>query len=183
MVGLSLAEAVARLLPQLDADRVAQAADRYKAAYVALREEEGDVGAAPLFTGARPVIEALHARAEVLLGVATGAARRGLDHAFAAHDLDRFFVTRQTADLHPSKPHPAMIEAALSETGVAPAQAVMVGDTTYDMEMARAAGVLPIGVSWGYHPVDALEAAGAARIVDEVGALPSALDEIWRICA
>lgn len=180
VVGLSLHDAVARLAPELGEAGVAEAAARYKAAYIALREETGGEAAAPLYPGARATVEALHARPEVLLGVATGKARRGLDHAFAAHDLDRFFVTRQTADLHPSKPHPAMIEAALGETGVAPGRAAMVGDTTYDIEMARAAGVLPIGVSWGYHEAEALIAAGAARVIEDFTALPATLDEMWR---
>jgi len=180
VVGLSLPEAVARLLPGLGADDVAEAVARYRSAYFAMREEQGSASTAPMFPGARNAIEALHARPEVLLGVATGAARRGLDHVFAAHDLDPYFVTRQTADTHPSKPHPAMIEAALAETGVAPDHAAMVGDTTFDMDMACAAGVVPIGVSWGYHPAEALMAAGAKQVIDDFRALPAVLDDLWR---
>lgn len=177
VVGLSLQEAIARLAPGQDA---AALAARYKEAFIALRAQTGGEAMAPLYPGARAVIEALHAQPEILLGVATGKARRGLDHAFAAHDLDRFFVTRQTADHHPSKPHPAMIEAALAETGVAPRRAAMVGDTTYDIEMARTAGVLPIGVAWGYHAPEALVAAGAARVIDDFADLPGVLRELWR---
>jgi len=180
VVGLSLPEAVARLLPGLAPEAVDAAVARYRSAYFALREDRGSEATAPMFRGARDVIAALHARPDVVLGVATGAARRGLDHVFAAHSLDRYFVTRQTADAHPSKPHPAMIEAALAETGVARDRAVMIGDTTYDIEMARSAGVVPVGVSWGYHAVDALRAAGAALVVDSFEALPGALDDIWR---
>ncbi|SMH49607.1 HAD-IA family hydrolase [Maritimibacter sp. HL-12] len=183
VVGLSLADAVARLAPDLDAHEVADAVDRYRAAFIGLRAETGGEATAPLYPGARAAIEALHARPEVLLGVATGKARRGLDHAFAGHDLDRFFVTRQTADHHPSKPHPAMLEAALAETGVVPGRAVMVGDTTFDIEMARAAGVLPIGVAWGYHPPEALQAAGAAMVLQSFAQLPDALDQIWKVSA
>jgi len=171
---------LARLAPDLDSSDVSTAAARYKTAFIALREETGGEANAPLYPGARAAVDALHRRPEVLLGVATGKARRGLDHAFAAHDLDQYFVTRQTADTHPSKPHPSMIEAALSETGVAPGLAAMVGDTTYDIEMARAAGVVPVGVSWGYHAPEALRAAGAALVLDDFADLPGALDQIWR---
>jgi len=162
---------VARLAPDLDAHEVADAVDRYRAAFIGLRAETGGEATAPLYPGARAAIEALHARPEVLLGVATGKARRGLDHAFAGHDLDRFFVTRQTADHHPA------------ETGVVPGRAVMVGDTTFDIEMARAAGVLPIGVAWGYHPPEALQAAGAAMVLQSFAQLPDALDQIWKVSA
>lgn len=178
ITGLSLPQAVARLAPDLDGSAIDALAERYKANFIRLRAERGGEANSPLYPGARAAIEALHARPETLLGVATGKARRGLDHAFAAHDLDRFFVTRQTADHHPSKPHPAMIEAALSETGVAPRHAVMVGDTTYDVEMAVSAGIAAIGVSWGYHPVSALLAAGAHHIVEDFGELAAAVETL-----
>lgn len=179
IVGLSLGEAMARLLPEASRAEIAALVEGYKTAFVEMRLRRGDEGAAPLFPGARTTIEALHARPEVLLGAATGMARRGLDHIFGAHDLDRFFVTRQTADGHPSKPHPAMLQAALAEAGVDAARAVMVGDTTYDIEMARAAGVGAIGVDWGYHAATALLDAGAARVIDSFDALPGALADLW----
>lgn len=179
IVGLSLHDAVARLVPDSDEARIALGAEAYRGAFLALRLERGAKATSPLYPGARAAVEALHAQPETLLGVATGKARRGLDHAFEAHDIDRFFVTRQTADTHPSKPHPSMIEAALAEAGVEASQAVMVGDTTFDIEMAIAAGVTPIGVSWGYHEVDALQAAGAVRVIDSFDDLPGAVTEIW----
>jgi phosphoglycolate phosphatase len=110
--------------------------------------------------------------------VATGKSRRGLDALISHHGLDGMFVTRQVADDHPSKPDPEMVFAALSETGVDRRAAVMIGDTTYDIEMARAAGVAAIGVAWGYHPVSALEAAGASRIVTDFTALETAVLEL-----
>ncbi len=178
-VGLSLELALARLAPDLAADGLAELVAAFRSAFLRLRAETGGEAAAPLYPGARAAIEALHARPEVLLGVATGKARRGLDHTFAAHDLDRFFITRQTADHHPSKPHPAMVRAALAEAGVDPARAIMVGDTTYDIEMAVSAGVAAIGVAWGYHEAAALVAAGAARVVEDFAALVPAIDQIW----
>jgi phosphoglycolate phosphatase len=122
-----------------------------------------------------------HAQPETLLGVATGKSRRGLDKLFEAHDLARYFVTCQVSDHHPSKPHPAMLQAALSETGVEGRDAVMIGDTTYDRDMALAAGVPFIGVSWGYHDVDALT--GAAAILRDFRELPGILTNIWEAAA
>jgi phosphoglycolate phosphatase len=114
---------------------------------------------------------------ETLLGVATGKSARGLDKLLEGHDLRSYFVTRQVADHHPSKPHPSMLRAALAEIGVAPENAVMVGDTSFDMEMAQAAGIAGIGVAWGYHRPEAL---GAAReIVQDFRALPEAIARVW----
>jgi phosphoglycolate phosphatase len=99
-----------------------------------------------------------------LLGVATGKSDRGLAHCLAEHGLDGHFVTLQTADRHPSKPHPAMLEAAMSATGTRARDCAMIGDTAYDMAMARAAGVRAIGVAWGYHAVAELVEAGAEAV-------------------
>lgn len=178
IVGLSLEEAFARLAPEMDARARGEAVMRYRNAALALRAEGAEN--APLYPGARAALSTLHAIDEVLLGVATGKARRGLDHVCAAHELDHFFVTRQTADRHPSKPHPSMLLAALEETGSAPEAAVMVGDTTFDIDMGRAAGFRTIGVTWGYHDAQALRAAGADLLIDDFAALPGALQQIWR---
>lgn len=177
IVGLSLDVAMERLAP--DATSAARRAlvDGYKEAYVALRAQTGAAQSSPLYPGARDVLTELQNVPEVLLGVATGKSRRGLDKLIEAHGLERTFVTQQVADHHPSKPHPSMIEQALAETGVSPDEAVMVGDTSFDMEMARAAGVAGIGVSWGYHPVSAL--ADAVAVLDRFSDLPNTLTQIW----
>jgi phosphoglycolate phosphatase len=91
--------------------------------------------------------------------------------------LTGVFHSEQVADHHPSKPHPAMILAALRETGVSPARAVMVGDTTYDMDMARAAGVASIGVTWGYHDPSDLR---ADIMINDFDALDAAIDNLIR---
>ena len=90
-----------------------------------------------------------------------------LDH----HGLRPLFVTLQTADGNPSKPHPAMLERAMAETGSRPVETVFVGDTTFDVEMALAAGVRAVGVAWGYHPPEELAAAGAERVLDSFAEL------------
>ncbi len=174
IIGLSLEEAMARLVPALSAEACRALAAAYRQAFFDLHSRGG--ADAPLFAGIDRVIAALAADPVTLLGVATGKSRRGLDRLFAAHDLARHFHTLQTADAHPSKPHPAMVLAALAETGVRPERAVMVGDTTYDMEMARAAGIVPIGVAWGYHSPAALMAAGAQAIAGDPVALLDMLD-------
>ena len=179
IVGLSLHDAIERLVPSMSQTEVAEATRKYKDMFIKLRAEKGGEAAAPLYPGARQALDALHKQDEVLLGIATGKARRGLDHAYDAHDLRRFFVTSQTADNHPSKPHPSMLHAALSETGAEAANAVMIGDTSFDMEMGRAAGYRTIGVTWGYHPREGLLAAGADLLIDTYAELSAALDKLW----
>lgn len=174
-VGLSLPQAIAALMPEADAATLDAAVEGYRAHYLKLRAERGPASV-PLFAGARAEIERLAGEPEVLIGAATGMARRGLDHVLDVHGLTRHFVTRQTADTNPSKPHPAMLETALSETGVARDRAVMVGDTTFDMEMAAAAGVIGIGVSWGHHAPAAMLKAGAHTVVDDFAALARVVD-------
>ena len=167
-VGLSVETLMARLAPDQDARLLS---DAYRTAFVARRERDGATAMAPFYPGMRALIDRLAAEPETLLGVATGKSRRGLVSLIDGYDLRRHFVTSQTADEHPSKPHPGMIEAALAETGCEPEQAVMIGDTSFDMEMARAAGVTPIGVSWGYHAPHDLDglAKAVARDADDLG--------------
>lgn len=177
IVGLSLAEAMARLVPgaaEPTRDRLVEA---YKAAYHANRLTLGQ-GAAPFYPGARAALDALGAMPEVLLGLATGKSRRGLDALLEAHGLENRFVTRQVADHHPSKPHPSMVLTAMAETGAAPEHTVLIGDTSYDMEMAAAAGVAGVGVSWGYHPVAQL--VRARVVIDSFTDLTPALETIWK---
>ena len=160
IVGLSLDVAMFKLLPEADASLRARLVEGYKHAYMMRRADIGVAQSSPFFAGARDVLQRLRAQDDVLLGVATGKSRRGLDKLIEGHGLDGFFVTTQVADDHPSKPHPSMITSALAETGVEAQDAVMIGDTSYDMDMAAAAGVAGIGVGWGYHETSALGAAG-----------------------
>lgn len=178
IVGLSLPQAFAALRPDLDAEAHDRMTAAYKAAFFRMREAGGAAAASPLYPGARAALDRLSGDPAALLGIATGKARRGLDPMLAAHDLQGFFSTLQTADLHPSKPHPAMVEAALAETGVPPGRAVMVGDTEFDIRMGKAAGVRTVGVTWGYHPVARLRAAGADMVIDSFDALDAALEAL-----
>jgi phosphoglycolate phosphatase len=158
IVGLSLVEAMAALLPDADEALHRTLAEEYKTAFKAMRGR-GQVEE-PLYDGIPELLDTLEADGW-LLGVATGKSDRGLGLCLDCHGLSRRFVTLQTADRHPSKPHPSMIAAALADAGADANMSTMIGDTSYDMAMAKAAGVTAIGVAWGYHQTEELIAAGA----------------------
>jgi phosphoglycolate phosphatase len=172
LVGLPLAEIVARLASAEDATRHARLVEAYRESFFALRQQPDHFE--PMFEGCLAALDAIES-AGWLLGIATGKTRRGLDAVLASHRLGKRFVTLQTGDLGPGKPHPAMLERALAETGATAADCVMIGDTTFDMEMARGAGVAGIAVSWGYHPAAELMAAGATALVERYDQLPHLL--------
>lgn len=111
-------------------------------------------------------------------GVATGNSRRGLNALLEAGGLHSYFLTTQTADEHPSKPHPSMLHQALLETGIEARRAVMIGDTSYDRDMARAAGMHTIGVTWGYH--EAHQLSGCTHIAQTVSELPGLISQIMK---
>ena len=179
IIGLSLPETVAQLMPDLGpADRDA-AVVHYRQSFIDMRARKGGEGATPVYKGARAALQVLQQSDEVLMGIATGKARRGVDHAFAQHDIGGYFVTVQTADSHPSKPHPSMLQQALRETGAEAAQAVMIGDTSFDMAMGAAAGFKTIGVTWGYHSTNALVQAGADVLIERFDQLQDALSDVW----
>jgi phosphoglycolate phosphatase len=167
IVGLSLEEAFAGLVgPDGPA---ASLAEGYRRAFQRLRGDPAYDDA--LFPGAAETLEALSRCTEVRLGIATGKSQRGVRILLEREGWGRFFSTIQTADDAPSKPHPAMVEQAMAAVGAVAETTCMVGDSTFDMAMARAAGATPIGVSWGYHRVDALREAGAETIVDSYAEL------------
>ncbi len=172
VIGLPLLECMARLSPDHPEARHARLTEAYREAFFALRRRADHHE--PLFEGALAALERLE-DAGFLLGIATGKARRGLVAVLERHGLGNRFVTLQTADMPPGKPHPAMLHRAIAETGVQAEDAVMIGDTSFDMQMARNAGIRSIGVAWGYHPVEELLAAGADAIVTRFGDLPDIL--------
>jgi phosphoglycolate phosphatase len=171
IVGLSLPVAMARLAPTLGAAQQAQLVSDYKQAFAALRATD----LSPLYPGALQVLDRLTARADLVLGIATGKTRKGLDHILAAHGLNGVFQTIQVADDHPSKPDPSMLRACLHQTGIAAQNAVMVGDTVFDMEMAAHAGLHAVGVAWGYHAAARL----GPRVIADFTELEDALSMIW----
>ncbi|MCL9983807.1 MAG: HAD-IA family hydrolase [Erythrobacter sp.] len=173
-VGLSLPQAVRALAPDLTDDQNRAVTEFYRSSFRA-RREEGLLDE-PLYDGIAELLAALHADGW-RLAVATGKSDRGLAACLATHGIADLFVSLQTADRHPSKPHPAMLEAALFEAGAAPHQAVMIGDTSFDMLMARSARVAAVGVAWGYHAPAELLASGALTIAETVAQLSQAMEE------
>ncbi|MBN9670933.1 HAD-IA family hydrolase [Roseibium aggregatum] len=178
IVGRSLEEAFSDLVGPAYQDKVAMMADAYRQSKFSRREQGLEID--PLYPGAREAIERFHAREDVLLGIATGKALRGVRHMQEVHDLHGMFATIQTADTSPSKPHPDMIFRAMAETGAEPGRTVMLGDTGFDMTMAREAGAHAIGVTWGYHESTRLNAEGAELIVDSFEELDQAVAELFK---
>nr|WP_279347147.1 HAD-IA family hydrolase [Govania unica] len=174
VVGLSLPEAISRLLGEADQLAVADLAERYKRAFRRARE---DGGREPFYPGAREAIIRF-SEAGYLLGVATGKSRRGLLAVLEQAGIRSHFVSLQTADDAPGKPHPAMLRQAMADAGASADETLMIGDTSYDIDMARAAGVVGLGVSWGYHAPQDLITAGAVRVVDDYPALERAVPEL-----
>ncbi|WP_028969031.1 HAD-IA family hydrolase [Sphingomonas sp. URHD0057] len=163
VIGLSLIEAMAELLPAMSPADHSDLAEEYKRNFMALRAA-GQVEE-PLFKGVIELLDALEDDGW-LLAVATGKSDRGLKHCLDLHGIHARFVSLQTADRHPSKPHPSMVEQAMADAGAAPATTFVVGDTSFDMAMAAAAGALPIGAAWGYHEPHELLEAGAMAVAE-----------------
>jgi phosphoglycolate phosphatase len=164
VIGLSLVEAMAALLPDLSTERHCGLAEDYKLAFQKLRA----AGAVeePLFDGVLDLLDVLEDDGW-LLAVATGKSDRGLKHCLEQHDIHARFISLQTADRHPSKPHPSMVEQAIADAGAAPETTIVVGDTSFDMAMAVNARATGIGVGWGYHDAEELIAAGAVAVAEQ----------------
>ena len=158
VIGLSLVEAMAELAPAHDSDLHHRMAQTYKDAFVTLRGQK-EVEE-PLFDGILPLLDAMEERGW-LLAVATGKSDRGLRHCLTSHGLHARFLSLQTADRHPSKPHPSMALQALADCGASAERSIVIGDTGWDMGMAKAAGCHAIGALWGYHDEEELRDAGA----------------------
>jgi len=176
VIGLPLVQAIAQLFPEAGASEHRDVADGYRDAFHTLRAT-GDF-AEPLFSGAKEALQALGERG-VLMGVATGKGRRGLEAVLDHHGIREHFVVLKTADDGPGKPRPDILMAAMSETGVSPAHTAMIGNTVFDVKMAVSARVAAIGVAWGYHEGAELMEAGAMTVIDHFAALPETLSTQW----
>ena len=178
IVGLSLLEAMKALAPEESSAMHERLGAAYKQSFWNHRASGHHTE--DLFDGAHDLLAKLRARYDVVLGLATGKSRRGVAHLIEKHGYQGWFSTVQTSDDHPSKPHPAMIVAALAETGLDPTAAIMIGDTSYDIAMARAAGVGAAGVAWGNHPAAELTRAGAHNISHDFNELEQNLESLWQ---
>ena len=151
IIGLGLNDALSHILPALDAMHYPRVVERYRHHFLAL-----DPGTS-LFPGVEEIVAELHG-AGYQLAIATGKSRRGLTRALAATGLAAYFHTSRGADEGHTKPHPGMLQAIMRELEAAPDRTLMIGDTTHDLEMARAAGVAALGVTYGAHPHGILSA-------------------------
>lgn len=174
VIGLSLTEAMAALLPDADAARHHKLAEDYKQAFMGLRVA-GRVEE-PLFDGVLELLDALEHEGW-LLAVATGKSDRGLRHCLEQHGIHARFMSLQTADRHPSKPHPSMVEQAIADAGATPETTFVVGDTSFDMAMSVNAGATGIGAGWGYHDAEDLLDAGAVAVAGLPGEVLSLVRE------
>ncbi|MGB3337418.1 MAG: HAD-IA family hydrolase [Devosia sp.] len=176
VIGLSLPLAIARLAHSDDSVLIDQLVEDYRTHYrTSLLTDGNREGLVP---GALEALGALRALPDTVLGIATGKGLSGVHRILALHGLTDYFVTLQTPDHNPSKPHPGMLETAMRETGATPQQTVMIGDTTFDIEMGVAAGCRTVGVTWGYHEPRELIAVGANTMIDRYDQLVGAVGQL-----
>jgi phosphoglycolate phosphatase len=163
VIGLSLVQAIAALVPEEDVARHIAVAESYKGHFQRARFE-GRVEE-PLFDGIPELLDALESEGW-LLAVATGKSDRGLKLCLECHNYAARFMSLQTADRHPSKPNPSMVLQAMADAGASPDTTIVIGDTAFDMGMAVNAGATAIGAGWGYHDTEEMMAAGAVGVAD-----------------
>jgi phosphoglycolate phosphatase len=175
IVGLTLDIAMARLAGLDEPDDVLT--ETYREVFNAMRLQAATdpLLDEPLYPGVAETLRGLKRRAGLKLGIATGKSRKGAEFAVERHGWQGLFDTVQSADDAPSKPHPGMILRAMAETGAAPERTAMVGDSSFDIEMAVAAGVTPVAVSWGFQPVANLVSLGARHVLKDFAELPATL--------
>lgn len=152
IIGLGLPEAIRTLYPEIDDGQLIAFRQHYADCYIALEAEPS-----PLFAGVVKSLDAFRAEG-YRLAVATGKARRGLDRVLKAHGWEDYFDITRAADETASKPHPLMLEQILAHCDVRPEQALMVGDSSFDLLMARNAGMGSVAVSYGAQSLEALRA-------------------------
>jgi phosphoglycolate phosphatase len=172
-IGLSAPEMIAGLTTDMTADRRDVILAGYLRRFASALDFNHDP---PVFDGAEGAILRLR-EAGVTLGLATGKSERSVRHFLDGLAWTDHFATVQCADDNASKPDPDMLHRALKATGKAASRTFLIGDSTFDMRMARAAGVGAIGVSWGVHPTASLLSAGAEMIVDDFKMLVDGLLE------
>ena len=160
VIGLGLHEALRQAVPDLRPERTSEFVARYRVHFLA-REDTMD-----LFDGMRNLLQELHQT--TILGIATGKSRRGLDRALDATQLKGYFQASRCADETHPKPHPAMLLELMAELDVEPQNMLMIGDTSHDLEMARAAGVDALAVTYGAHAEGGLRACGPRACVASV---------------
>ncbi len=164
VIGYGLVEAMAHLAPEATEVQIRQVVDAYRGHFLAKDQE------LQLYAGVEAGLTRLR-DANFRMAVATGKSRAGLDRVLKSTQLGHFFEVTRTADEAFSKPHPAMLEYILEYTAVDPDRAVMVGDTTHDLQLAVNAGTASLGLTYGAHAGEALQELPALALFDEFDAL------------
>lgn len=167
LIGLGLNDALVRLYPEIELDELCRLLEGYRAQWLSAGAGEAD-----LFAGALDALRTLHERGHGI-AIATGKSRRGLDRSLQHHrDVSALLRLSRCADETASKPDPRMLREIVDELRIEPAHALMIGDTEYDMEMARRIGMPALGVTCGVHDRVRLASAGAVALVDDVRSVP-----------
>ena len=172
IVGLSLEHAMAVLEPGLAPDELARFIAGFRASFQRMYNEGHEE---PLYPDATATLRRLH-RDGWRLALATGQNRRGVARNLAREGWADLFISSHCAEDGPGKPDPAMLHAAMAACDAEPSQTVMIGDTAHDITMAVNAGVLPLGVAWGFHTVEEQQAAGARHVARSFSELTVVLD-------
>lgn len=164
VIGMALPQALAHAAPDVPCERYPDLAARYRLHYM---RHQNDI---VLFPGVLALLRALREQ-QVLLTVATGKSRRGLDEALRGVELQGLFDGSRTADETAGKPHPRMLHELMREFDVPPERTLMVGDTTHDLQMALNAGCASLAVSYGAHPPGEFAALRPLFVAHSVGEL------------
>lgn len=170
VIGMALPQALAHAAPDVPPEKYVELSNRYRYHYL---QHQDDLS---LFDGVLPMLQGLRERGH-LLAVATGKSRRGLDHVLHQVQLRGMFDGSRTADETAGKPHPLMLQELMAEFGVEPERLLMIGDTTHDLEMARAAGCASVGVGYGAHDTAGFDALGPLYVAPSVAALHAWLQD------
>jgi phosphoglycolate phosphatase len=166
IIGLSLEIAIGKLTKKpADSARVADLTAAYKSEFFLYRSEPSF--SEPAFDGIPELLSLLRQQDAIICGVVTGKSRRGLDTVAAHHGFEWMLPVSRTADECASKPAPDMVLECCAQCGIEPAHTLVIGDTSYDMQMAKSAGAIAVGVEWGYHKPDILLSSGAGIIIDK----------------
>lgn len=170
IIGLGLPEAIYRVWPGIDAEQMQALRQYYSEHYIQLTTMESR-----LFPGVPDTLQSLRG-ADRRLAVATGKSRKGLDRALHSTGLAGHFEATRCADEGAGKPDPEMLHVLLEQLGARPEEAVMVGDTEYDLDMAQRAGMRSVGVSYGAHDADRLREYNPLAIIDRIADLLNHLE-------
>ena len=177
IIGLSLTEAFRVLNKDLNEKQIKKLISTFKNCYNTFSQEQL---ISPLYENAKNFLENLKRNEEIILAIATGKGLKGLLQILKAHNLESFFSKLQTSDFYPSKPDPTMLVSLMKTLKIKTEDAVMVGDTDFDISMAHRAGIKSIGVLWGYHSISRIKLMKPTAIVENFADLEQKINELFR---